>query len=68
MGPHSTLIASQPPVEHWHEYLNDPTFVDAILDRIVHQSNKLKLEGEYMLKPAIARKAKDKLIEIDTAG
>ena len=38
------------PVEHWHEYLADPTLADAILDRIVHQSHKLKLKGESLRK------------------
>lgn len=42
----STLITSQLPIERWHEYLNDPTLADAILDRIVHHSHKLKLKGE----------------------
>ena len=32
----STILTSQLPVEHWHEYLADPTLSDAILDRIVH--------------------------------
>ena len=42
----STIITSQLPIERWHEYLNDPTLADAILDRIVHHSHKLKLKGE----------------------
>ena len=42
--------ALQLPVEHWHEYLADPTLADAILDRIVHQSHKLKLKGESLRK------------------
>ena len=42
----STIITSQLPIERWHEYLNDPTLADAILDRIVHRSHKLKLKGE----------------------
>ncbi len=46
----STIITSQLPVEHWHEYLADPTLADAILDRIVHQSHKLKLKGESLRK------------------
>ena len=41
----SSIITSQLPVERWHEYLNDPTLADAILDRIVHRSHKLKLTG-----------------------
>ena len=68
VGARSTLITSQLPVEHWHEYLNDPTLADAILDRIVHQSHKLKLKGESMRKPEIASKANDKLTQIDTVA
>jgi len=64
----STVITSQLPVEHWHEYLNDPTLADAILDRIVHQSHKLKLKGESMRKPEITSKDADKFIETDTAA
>ena len=46
----STLITSQLPVEHWYEYLNDPTLADAILDRVLHQSHKLQLQGESLRK------------------
>ena len=28
-----TLLASQVPLEHWHDVVGDPTFADAILDR-----------------------------------
>ena len=48
------VITSQLPVEHWHEYLADPTLADAILDRIVHQSHKLKLKGESLRKKETA--------------
>ena len=50
----STIITSQLPVEHWHEYLADPTLADAILDRVVHQSHKLKLKGESLRKKETA--------------
>ncbi|CAN5264289.1 IS21-like element ISPsy14 family helper ATPase IstB [soil metagenome] len=46
----STLITSQLPVEKWHDYLDDPTLADAILDRIVHNSYRLNLKGESMRK------------------
>jgi DNA replication protein DnaC len=49
-GKHSTIITSQLPVETWHDYLNDPTLADAILDRIVHNAYKLTLKGESMRK------------------
>lgn len=45
IGAHSTLITSQLPVKDWHTYLSDPTLADAILDRVVHSSNKIELKG-----------------------
>ena len=46
----STVITSQLPPTHWHEYLNDATLADAILDRLLHQSIKLELHGESLRK------------------
>lgn len=48
----STLITSQLPLEHWHEYIADPTLADAILDRVLHHAHKIRLEGESMRKRA----------------
>lgn len=44
-GLRSTLIASQLPVEHWHDYLGEPTLADAILDRLLHNAHRLPLQG-----------------------
>lgn len=41
----STIITSQLPTESWHEALGDATLGDAILDRLVHNSYKIALEG-----------------------
>jgi DNA replication protein DnaC len=46
----ATLIASQLPTEHWHEYLGEPTLADAILDRLLHNAHRLTLTGESMRK------------------
>lgn len=46
----STVMASQLPVEHWHQLLGDPTVADAILDRLVHSAHRLALSGETMRK------------------
>jgi DNA replication protein DnaC len=46
----STLVTSQLPVEKWHDMLGDPTFADAILDRLVHNAYKLKLKGASLRK------------------
>jgi len=48
VGTRATLITSQLPVTAWHEWLNDPTLADAILDRIVHAAHKIALRGESM--------------------
>jgi DNA replication protein DnaC len=46
----STIITSQLPVKHWHEYLAEPTLADAILDRLVHHSHRIELDGESLRK------------------
>lgn len=46
----STIIASQTPIEKWHEIIQDPTIADAILDRLVHNSHKIKMKGNSMRK------------------
>ena len=46
----SVIIASQLPIEHWHEYIGDNTIADAILDRIIHRATTFKLNGESMRK------------------
>lgn len=49
-GVGSTLITSQFPVDEWHGVINDATVADAILDRLVHNAYRLKLEGESIRK------------------
>ncbi len=41
----ATLVTSQLPLEHWHELIGDPTFGDAILDRLVHHAHRIQLKG-----------------------
>ena len=57
-GRTSTIIATQVPVERWHEMIGDPTYADAILDRLVHNAYQIDLRG-----PSIRpRAAKPELI------
>ena len=46
----ATLVASQLPVENWHQALADPTLADAILDRLIHNAHRIPLHGESMRK------------------
>ena len=43
-----TLLASQVPVEHWHDVVGDPTFGDAILDRLLNNAHRITLKGGSM--------------------
>ncbi len=54
-GRRATLVTSQLPIEHWHEFLASPTLADAILDRIIHGAHKLILKGGSMRKAAATR-------------
>jgi len=58
-GLKSTLITSQLPIDQWHKAIGDATLADAILDRLLHNSHKVKLKGESM------RKAMSDLAEVD---
>jgi DNA replication protein DnaC len=46
----STIIASQLPVEKWHEMFDDNTVADAILDRLIHRAHRIALKGESLRK------------------
>lgn len=46
----ATLVTSQLPLEHWHDYIGSPTLADAILDRLVHGAHKITLKGDSMRK------------------
>ncbi len=46
----STLIAAQLPIVKWHDMIGEPTIADAILDRIIHNSHRIALEGDSMRK------------------
>jgi DNA replication protein DnaC len=50
-GRRSTAITSQLPVDRWHEIIGDPTYADAILDRLVHNAHRIELTGESMRRP-----------------
>jgi DNA replication protein DnaC len=58
-GRRSTLIASQLPIEHWHDYIGEATIADAVLDRLLHGAHRLNLSGDSM------RKSKAKLTDRD---
>jgi DNA replication protein DnaC len=49
----STLITSQLPIDTWHDVIGEPTFADAILDRLIHNAYRADLDGQSMRKTKI---------------
>jgi DNA replication protein DnaC len=41
----SVIVTSQPPINHWHGGLGDPTIADAILDRLLERAHRIELAG-----------------------
>jgi DNA replication protein DnaC len=46
----STIITSQLPIKHWHDYIGEPTIADAILDRLLEKTHRVEMKGESMRK------------------
>ena len=49
-GRRSTIVTSQLPVDAWHAVIDEPTFADAILDRLVHNACRIALDGPSLRK------------------
>lgn len=55
-GKRSTIITSQLPVNKWHQYINEPTLADAIMDRMSGSAHRFELKGESLRKRFIEKK------------
>lgn len=49
-GSRSTIVTSQLPLDQWHASIGDSKLADAIMDRLVHNAYKIKLEGDSLRK------------------
>jgi len=47
-GRRSMIVTSQLPVDRWHDVIGDPTYADAILDRLVHSAHRITLDGDSL--------------------
>ena len=56
----SIIVTSQLPVDQWYDYLNNGTVADAVLDRLVHNTYRLTLQGESMRKKTFEQKDENK--------
>jgi hypothetical protein len=51
----ATIITSQLPIEHWHEWIGDATIADAMLDRLMQNNHRFTLTGESMRKKTVTK-------------
>jgi DNA replication protein DnaC len=58
-GRRSTVITSQIPVDKWHDLIGDPTYADAILDRIVHNAHRINLTGHSLRRTRASKTSKE---------
>ena len=47
-GRRSTIVTSQLPLSAWHDVIGDPTYADAIMDRLVDNAHRIELTGESL--------------------
>ncbi len=59
----STIVVSQFPVDKWHGLMENPTPAEAILDRLVHNTHRLVLQGESMRKNKLAVESDEKKVK-----
>src|SRR5215831_9463031 len=58
-GRRSTIITSQILVDKWHDLIGDPTYADAILDRIVHNAHRINLSGHSLRRSRASKASKE---------
>lgn len=58
-GSTSIIITTQLPISKWHDYFGDPTYADAIMDRIIHRAHKIELKGDSMRRLCALEEAKN---------
>jgi DNA replication protein DnaC len=54
----ATIITSQLPIEHWHEWIGNPTMADAMLDRLMQHHHRFTITGESLRKKQAASQPK----------
>ena len=59
----STIVATQIPQDSWHLQIGDPTYADAILDRLVNNAYRLELKGKSMRGNGAHRVAVDPAVD-----
>ena len=59
---HSTIITTNKPFGKWHEIFGDVTLANAILDRLLHHSHIININGNsYRLKDKMKQKDEEQV-------
>ena len=58
-GRRSTIITSQIPVDKWHDIIGNPTYADAILNRLVHNAHRINLTGHSLRRVRASKTSKE---------
>jgi DNA replication protein DnaC len=53
----STMVTSQLPIDAWHKLFPDPTFGEAVLDRLTHSAFSIPISGASMRQHATLTEA-----------
>jgi DNA replication protein DnaC len=59
MGAAQPSSPAKIPVDKWHAFIGDPTYADAILDRLIHNAHRIDLAGESVRRPRARPMPKD---------
>jgi len=51
---HASHQPSTLPLDHWHDYIGDPTLDDTIVGRLLHDARKIPLDESMRKKQTIA--------------
>jgi DNA replication protein DnaC len=56
-GRRSTIVTSQLPIDKWHAVIGNPTYADAILDRLLHNAQRIDLTGDSLRRTRASKPA-----------
>lgn len=56
-GKKSTLISSQLPVGNWHQYIEESTIADAIMDRLAVNAHRFDIKGDSLRREKLKNNA-----------
>jgi len=63
-GKYPTILTSQNPIDVWHKLMPNSAIADAILDRLVHGSQRFELKGESLRKAPVTKTSPEQTAKV----